>query len=70
MNRIIVLAILLLVNSSAIDSSLQKPQDPDCPTINVTCPEESEPGKPLKFKANVVVGKPKFEITYNWTVDK
>lgn len=70
MNRILVLAIFLLANSSALDSSFRTPQDPDCPALNVTCPEEYEPGKPLKFKANVVGGKPKFEITYNWTVDK
>lgn len=70
MNRILVLTILLLTNSAAIDSRFRTPQGPDCPTINVTCPEEIEPGKPLKFKANVVLGKPTREITYNWTVDK
>jgi hypothetical protein len=70
MNRILVLTILLLANFSVIASSVQTPRDPDCPTLTVTCPEEPEPGKPLKFKANVVGGKPKFEISYNWTVDK
>lgn len=70
MNRILVLTIILLANSSAIESRLQTSQDPDCPTINLTCPDAPEPGKPLKFKANVVGGKPKFEISYNWTVDK
>ena len=70
MNRIVVLTILLLAGASAIESQLQNPKDPDCPTITVTCPEHPEPGKPLKFKANVVGGKPKFEISYNWTVDK
>ena len=70
MNRILLLAILLLANSPALDSRVQTPKDPDCPTINITCPEEFEPGKPLKFKASVVKGKPKWEITYNWTVDK
>jgi len=70
MNRILILTILLLTNSSVIESRYQTPRDPDCPTINVTCPEEIEPGKPLRFKANVLGGKPKWEITYNWTVDK
>lgn len=70
MNRILILTILLWAGSSAIESRLQTPSDPDCPTINVTCPEQFESGKPLKFKVNVIGGKPKSEITYNWTVDK
>ena len=70
MNRILILTILLLANSLAGDSTFQTPKDPDCATINVTCPETVESGKPLKFKANVVGGKPKWEISYNWTVDK
>jgi hypothetical protein len=70
MTRILVLTILLLANLSVIDSRSQTPRDPDCPTIAVTCPDAPEAGKPLKFKANVVGGKPKFEISYNWTVDK
>jgi hypothetical protein len=70
MNRILIFVIFLLANSWASDSRFQTPKDPDCPTINMTCPETVEPGKPLKFKAYVVGGKPKPESLYNWTVDK
>ena len=53
-----------------IESSCKPPRTRTVRRLPLLCPEEPEPGKPLKFKANVVGGKPKFEISYNWTVDK
>jgi hypothetical protein len=70
MHSLLILTVLLLANLSFVDWLIQSPTTPDCPTVSVTCPEEVESGKPLKFKAKVEGGKPKWEPTFNWTVDK
>jgi len=69
MPRLLLLTILIVANFSFVDWSLLA-QTSLCPTLSVTCPDAIESGKPLKFKAKVEGGKPKWEITYAWTVDK
>jgi PKD-like domain len=39
-----------------------------CPTVAVTCPDETEVGSPIVFTASIAVGDPAPEITYQWTV--
>jgi hypothetical protein len=39
-----------------------------CPTVAVTCPDETEVGSPIVFTANMAVGTPAPEVTYQWTV--
>lgn len=70
MHSLFFLMVFLLASLSFVNSPVQSPKTSDCPTISVTCPEEVEPGKPLKFKVKVEGGKSKGEITYNWTSDK
>ena len=38
-----------------------------CPTVNVSCPSEAQPG-PVTFTANVGPGTPPVSPTYNWSV--
>jgi hypothetical protein len=43
----------------------------DCPGISVTCPDAGRGGNtPIRFKANVIGGKPRSNISYNWSVSK
>jgi hypothetical protein len=43
----------------------------DCPSITVTCPDAGPGGNtPIRFKASVIGGKPRFEVSYNWSVSK
>ena len=43
----------------------------DCPTVSVTCPDAGPGGNtPIRFKASVIGGKPRFEVSYNWSVSK
>lgn len=41
-----------------------------CPTISVACPEEAETATKITFTANVAIGTPVTEVTYNWTVNE
>jgi hypothetical protein len=46
-------------------------QIPDCPAISVTCPDAGRGGNtPIRFKASVIGGKPRSEVSYNWSVTK
>ena len=43
----------------------------DCPTVSVTCPDAGPGGNtPIRFKASVIGGKPRFEVSFNWSVSK
>ena len=43
----------------------------DCPTISVTCPDAGRGGNtPIRFKASATGGKPRSEVSYNWSVSK
>jgi hypothetical protein len=43
-------------------------QDPGCPTVNVTCPDQVEKDTPLTVTAIVSGGDPNVTPTFNWTV--
>jgi len=70
MLSIFFLTVFLLTNSSSIDCRFKSSDQADCPTINVSCPDSVDSGKPLKFKVNVSGGKAQRELSYNWSVSK
>ena len=39
-----------------------------CPTVDVSCPSDSNPGEPITFTASVTGGDANVTPTYNWTV--
>jgi hypothetical protein len=57
--------------NTVLQLPVKQNQIPDCPRITVSCPDAS-PGenKPIRFKASVTGGKPRSEISYNWSVSK
>src|SRR5436309_5346876 len=69
MLRILILTIALGAIPFEISASF-KAQNPDCPNISVNCPDNVDPTKPVKFQAKITGGKPRYELTYNWSVTK
>jgi hypothetical protein len=69
MLRILILTIVLWT-SPANTIRTRTIQNPDCAKVSVTCPEEIDATKPIKFTAKVVGGKRFGEVAYNWTVSK
>ena len=69
MLRVLGLTILLVTVPGNVFRTFQS-QNPDCAKVSVTCPDELNLTKPLKFTAKVVGGKRYGEVTYNWTVSK
>ena len=54
-----------------LELPVKQNQIPDCPRISVTCPDAGRGGNtPIRFKAIVIGGKPRFEVSYNWSVSK
>ena len=39
-----------------------------CPTIAITCPDDTEAGTVITFTANTAVGNPAPKLTFRWTV--
>jgi len=39
-----------------------------CPTVAVTCPDDTEAGTAITFTANTAVGSPPQKLTFHWTV--
>lgn len=69
MLRILILTIVLAATPSGVVHTLEA-QNPDCAKVSVTCPDEIDTTKPVKFKARVSGGKPRGELSYNWSVTK
>jgi hypothetical protein len=57
--------------NKVLQPPVKQNQIQDCPTISVTCPEAGRgENTPIRFKANVIDGKPRSEVSYNWSVSK
>ncbi|HEY2973815.1 MAG TPA: hypothetical protein VGJ48_14970 [Pyrinomonadaceae bacterium] len=54
-----------------LQQPVKQDQIQDCPRISVTCPDSGGGGStPIRFKASVIGGKPRSEVSYNWSVSK
>ena len=67
--------VLPIIEKEPANKLLQLPvkqnQIQDCPRISVTCPDAGRGGNtPIRFKASVIGGKPRSEVSYNWSVSK
>lgn len=69
MLRTLMLAMVLVAIPADVSRTFL-PQNPDCARVSVTCPDDLDLTKPLKFTAKVVGGKRYGEVSYNWTVSK
>lgn len=65
---VLILLFCLGCYSAAVPQTLLGIQAPDCPTISVTCPADSNPGEPVRFTALVKGGKNIGRLSYRWTV--
>lgn len=67
--------VLPIIEKEPANKLLQEPvkqnQIQDCPRISVTCPDAGRVGNTsIRFKASVTDGKPRSEVSYNWSVSK
>lgn len=62
--------LIFLATATAVAWHPVQSQNPDCATVTVSCPDQVDSAKPLKFTAKVTGGKRYGEVTYNWTVTK
>ena len=67
--------VLPIVETEPAHKLLQPPveqnQIQDCPKVSVTCPDADRGGNtPIRFKASFMGGKPRNEISYNWSVTR
>jgi hypothetical protein len=70
MLRILILTMVLAAIPSDIDRSFKSQNQSDCPNISVSCPDDIDSTKPVKFTAKVAGGKPHGELSYGWSVTK
>ena len=69
MLRIVILTIVLAATPADVLHKREL-QNPDCAKVSITCPDEVDTTKPMKFTAKVTGGKRYGEVTYNWSVTK
>src|SRR5688572_17141079 len=65
---VLILLFCLGCYSTVVPQAPSENGAPDCPTIAVTCPDDSSPGGPLRFSASVKGGKRFGNLAFRWTV--